>query len=72
MSYIDDNGIINLCIALINTAKQEYESYIECGQFLEARVRADMDSRGLVGHILAWVCNDNKALLKDVIKRTDF
>lgn len=72
MSNIDDEGIVNLCIALITMAKQEYEAYIECGQFLEARVRADMDSRGLVGHILAWVCDDSKALLKDVIKRTDF
>lgn len=72
MSYIYDEGIVNLCTALITTAKQEYESYIECGQFVEARARADMDSRGLVGYILAWVCDDSKALLKDVIKRTDF
>lgn len=72
MSHIDNDGIVNLCIALINMAKQEYEEYIACGQFVEARVRAEMDSRGLIGHILAWVCDDNKALLKDVIERTDF
>lgn len=72
MSDIDNEGIVNLCIALITMAKQEYEAYIECGQFVEARVRAEIDSRGLIGHILAWVCDDSKALLKDVIKRTNF
>lgn len=67
--YVDNDGIINLAKALVTQAREEYNNSIECENYLDARIRANMDSRGIVGYILGWAVNDNEFLLKEVESR---
>lgn len=68
--YIDDEGIINLIVAIIEQAREDYNDNIIRCDFFEARRLADMDRRGLVGHILSWTVNDSDFLFKEVKRRT--
>lgn len=67
--YVDNDGVVNLARALVTQAREEYDNSIECENYLNARIRASMDSRGIVGYILGWAVNDNEFLLKEVESR---
>ena len=64
--YIDDDGIINLAVRLVHDSREECMASIRAGDYIGARIIADKDSRGLVGLICDWACNDKKALLKEI------
>ena len=64
--YVDNDGIINLARALVTQAREEYKTSIECENYLNARINAKMDSRGIIGYILGWAVDDNEFLLKEV------
>ena len=67
--YVDNDGVVNLARALVTQAREEYDNSIECENYLNARISASMDSRGIVGCILGWAVNDNEFLLKEVESR---
>ena len=69
---MDDYGIINLAIAIIEQAKADYNDFISNGDDIEARVVAERDTRGLVGLILEWTVDDKEFLLKKVVQDTVF
>lgn len=69
---MNDDGIINLAVALIEQAKEDYDDFISNGDDIEARVIAERDTRGLIGFILDWTVNDKEFLLKKVIQDTIF
>lgn len=55
VSNYDDEGLMNLAIAIIDQARDDYKSDIEDGYIVMARILADRDSRGLIGYILQWL-----------------
>ena len=64
-----DEGVINLATALIKQAVEEYQAHIDVCNDIQARACADMDSRGLVGTILAYATGDRNFLVKEVEKK---
>lgn len=67
-----DEGLINLAEALVRQARYDYDSMIADGYDIDARVIAEQDTRGIVGYIVAWVCNDKDYLFNEVVGRTVF
>lgn len=67
-----DEGIINLAEALIRQARYDYDCMIADGYDIDARIKAEQDTRGIVGYIVAWACNDKEFLFNEVVNRTDF
>lgn len=68
MQEYDDDGILRLAIALVKASRDECMAYVRYGDYIGARVIADKDARGLVGHICKWTCNDERALAKEIDK----
>lgn len=67
-----DEGLINLAEALIRQARYDYDCMIADGYDVDARVIAEQDTRGIVGYIVAWACNDKYYLFNEVVGRTVF
>lgn len=66
--YIDE-GVINLSMAIIELAKENYETHLSACNYLQARISAQTDSKGIVGDICAFATGDREFLLKEVEKR---
>ena len=64
-----DEGVINLAIALLEQAVEEYQIHLDVCNDIQARVCADIDSRGLVGKILEYATGDRNFLVKEVEKK---
>ena len=64
-----DEGVINLSIAILKTAKETYDAHIDACNYLQARISASTDSKGIVGDILAYATGDREFLLKEIEKR---
>lgn len=67
-----DEGLINLAEALVRQARYDYDSMIADGYDIDARVIAEQDTRGIVGYIVAWACNDKDYLFNEVVGKTVF
>lgn len=67
-NYIDE-GVINLSIAIIEQAREDYETHLSVCNDLQARISAKTDSKGIVGDILAFITGDREFLLKEIEKR---
>lgn len=66
MQEYDDDGILKLAVAVVESAKEECMACVTCGDFIAARIIADRDSRGLVGWICEWACGNRNAILDEV------
>lgn len=66
----DGDGVINLCYALLENAKMEYEFNVSCCNYSHARVRALTDSKGIIGNILEFV-GLNKEYFVDKINEAE-
>ena len=66
--YIDE-GVIILSEAIIDAAKENYEAHLSAGNYIQARISAVTDSKGIVGDICAFATGDREFLVKDVEKR---
>lgn len=66
--YIDE-GVINLSAAIIRAAKENYEAHLDACNYLQARISASTDSKGIVGDILAFATGDREFLLKEIDRR---
>lgn len=66
--YVDE-GVINLSTVIIEAAKQDYENYLNACNYLQARICAHTDSKGIVGDILAFATGDREFLLKEIEKQ---
>lgn len=64
-----DEGVINLSIAIIGAAKQNYENHLDACNYIQARICAQTDSKGIVGDILAYATGDREFLLKEIEKQ---
>lgn len=64
-----DEGVINLSIAIVEAAKQNYENHMDACNYLQARISASTDSKGIVGDILAFATGDREFLLKEIDRR---
>lgn len=61
-----DEGVINLAEAIIKDAVYEYNTYLSVCNDLQARIRAQTDSKGIVGSIMEFATGDREFLLKTV------
>ena len=66
---ICDEGVINLSIAVINNARQEYQAHLNVCNDYQARISAITDAKGLVGHILEYCTGDRYFMLKEIEKK---
>ena len=66
--YIDE-GVINLSIAIVESAKHNYENHLNACNDIQARICAQTDSKGIVGDILAFATGDREFLLKEIEKQ---
>ena len=57
-----DEGILSLAEYILKRSREECMTSIEVGDYINARVIADRDSRGIVGKILQFCTGDSKAL----------
>ncbi len=64
-----DEGVINLAIAILETARDEYEAYLNVCNDVQARISAKVDSKGIVGAILEYTTGDREFMLKEIEKR---
>lgn len=64
-----DEGVINLAIAIIKEAREEYEAHLNVCNDIQARISAKVDSKGIVGSILEYTTGDREFMLKEVEKR---
>lgn len=64
-----DEGVINLAIAIMETAREDYESYLNVCNDIQARILAKVDSKGIVGAILEYTTGDREFMLKEIEKR---
>lgn len=68
--YTDD-GIMNLAYALLSSAKDECMASVEAGDYIGARVKADMNTRGIVGKILQFATGDSTFLEEYINKEIE-
>ena len=66
-----DEGILNLAYALISQAKEECMASVRAGDFINARVIADRDSRGIVGKILQFATGSSSFLEECINKEIE-
>lgn len=66
--YIDE-GVINLSIAIIEMAREDYEAHLKLCNYIQARISAKTDSKGIVGSILEYTTGDREFMLKEIEKR---
>lgn len=66
--YTDD-GIINLAIAIIEQAVEDYQNHLDVCNDLQARLCAKADSNGILGYILGYATGDKDFLVKEVEKK---
>lgn len=66
--YVDE-GVINLSLAIIESAREEYEMYLNLCNDIQARISAKVDSKGIVGVILEYATGDREFMLKEVEKQ---
>lgn len=64
-----DEGVINLAIAIVETAREDYDAYLNVCNDIQARISAKVDSRGIVGAILEYTTGDKEFMLKEIEKR---
>ena len=64
-----DEGVINLAIAIIEAAREDYESYLNVCNDIQAIISAKVDSKGIVGAILEYTTGDREFMLKEIEKR---
>lgn len=66
INKFDDGGILNLCEAILEQAKQDYIEQRNLCNLTQAYIIAESDSRGLVGKILSYAAGDSKIMLKEI------
>lgn len=66
---ICDEGAIKLAEELLKEAVRDYQAHLDLCNDLQARVKADMDSRGIVGKILEYATGDRNYLVKELDKK---
>lgn len=66
---IYDEGVIELSTALLQQAVEEYQAHLDVCNDIQARICADMDSRGIVGKILEYTTGDRNFLVKELDKK---
>lgn len=64
-----DEGVINLSIAIVEAARQNYENHLDACNYIQARICAQTDSKGIVGSILEYTTGDREFMLKEIEKR---
>lgn len=68
--YIDE-GVINLLEAIVKNAVLEYYTYLSVCNDYQARIRAQTDSKGIVGSIMEFATGDREFLLKMVEEKIE-
>lgn len=66
---ICDEGVINLSIAVLNNARQEYQAHLDVCNDLQALISAEVDAKGLVGYILEYCTGDRYFMLNEIKKQ---
>ena len=61
-----DEGLLKLAEALVKNAKEDCMSSIQAGDFIRARIVADMDQRGIVGKIVGFA-TQGQMTFEDII-----
>lgn len=64
-----DEGVINLAVAIIELAREDYEAHLNVCNDIQARISAKTDSKGIIGDILEYTTGDREFMLKEVEKR---
>ena len=62
----NDGGILNLCEAILEQAKQDYTEQHNLCNITQAYIIAKSDSRGIVGKILSYAAGDSEIMLKEI------
>lgn len=63
-----DEGVINLAIAILEDARDDYKAHLNVCNDLQARISAKTDSKGIVGSIVEYITGDREFMLKEVEK----
>ena len=66
INTFEDEGVINLASAIIENAVSDYYEHLSVCNDLQARISAQVDSKGIVGSIMEFVTGDREFLLKMV------